>query len=61
MDRVKMFDRKVASLHAKLKTACRALELSMEQNDPQAEVRMFRLFVHSMDKAIEKYEHLPDE
>jgi len=61
MDRAKMFDRKVASLHAELEDACYALELSIKQDKPQARVRMFRLFAHSMDKAIEKYEHLPHE
>jgi len=61
MEDVRKWDRKVASLLATLEDAARALELSVKQDKPQARTRMFRLFVHSMDKAIEKYEHLPDE
>jgi hypothetical protein len=54
-------NQKEAALLAELKDACRALELSMKQQTDRARRQVFRMFMHSMDSAISKYERLHDE
>lgn len=61
MDDVEEFDRKVADLHATLEAACNELAHSQTSDYARVRTRAFGMFVQHMERAIEKYEHLPDE
>jgi len=61
MDRIEEFDRKVDDLHTTLEAATKQLKLSRTGVYSRLRTRAFEMFVRYMERAIEKYERLPDD